>query len=83
MTPTYRLFALDDRMSLPGPGVLFVTIGSTPASKNAGFSRASIASSDSPPGPAMAAPFFTAVFAAAAKASGVHLSTNFRAVRLL
>ena len=29
VTPSYRLFALDARMSRPGPGILFVTIAST------------------------------------------------------
>ena len=49
--------ALACRMSLPGPGVLLVTIGSTVGSKNIGCSRASIASSDSPAGGANVAPF--------------------------
>jgi hypothetical protein len=42
-----------------------------------------MASSGSPAGPAIRAPFCTAVFAAAARASGVHFRTNLRAVRLL
>ena len=70
-------------MSLPGPGVLFVTIGSTPGSKNIGRSRFSSASSGPRPVAEIPAPFFAAVFAAAANASGVHFSTNLRAVRLL
>ena len=34
MTPSYRLLALDARMSWPSPGVLQVTIGSKSGSKN-------------------------------------------------
>ena len=60
-----------------------VRIGSTPASKKIGCKRASIASIVSPAGAAIAAPLATAVFAASAIASGVHLRTNLRAVRLL
>ena len=42
-----------------------------------------MASSDSPGGVANVAPFFAAWAAAAANASGVQVSTNLRAVRLL
>ena len=82
-TPEYRLFALASRMSLPGPGALFVTMGSKSASKNIGDSRASIASRDSPGGVATVAPAWTAALTAAVNAAGVALSTNLRAVRLL
>ena len=71
--PAYRLFALAVRMSLPGGGALFVTIGSTLGSKNIGCRRASIASSDSPFCVANVAPAACAALAAAANASGVDL----------
>jgi hypothetical protein len=35
-TPEYKLLALAWRMSLPAPGFLLVTIGSTAGSKNIG-----------------------------------------------
>jgi hypothetical protein len=41
VTPTYRLFALASRMSLPPGGVLLVTVGSTELSKKSGSRRAS------------------------------------------
>ena len=68
---------------LPVPGVLFVTIGSTLASKKSGAIRAIIASSVSPLFVGKRAPAFCAAFAAAANAAGVSFSTNLRAVRLL
>jgi hypothetical protein len=77
------LFALSARMSFPAPGVLFVTMGSKLASKKSGFIRPSMASSDSPSFNGNLAPAFCAEAAAAANASGVHFSTNLRAVRLL
>src|SRR5688500_11567829 len=83
LTPEYRLFALAVRMSLPGPGVLLVTIGSPLRSKNIGCRRASIASSDSPCRVAKVARDCADALTAAANASGVVLSTNLRAVRLL
>src|SRR4029453_16770096 len=83
VTPTYKLLALDARMSLPGPGVLLVTIGSTEASKNIGCSPLSTPSSDSLFFNGNFAPPFCAAAAAAANASGVVFSTNLRAVRLL
>ena len=81
-TSEYKLFALARRMSLPGPGVLFVTIGSTFASKNIGPRRANIASTNSPWRVANVAPAAEAARAAAASACGVTASTNLRAVRL-
>src|SRR5436189_1307836 len=83
LTPAYRLLALAVRISFPGGGVLLVTVGSTAASKNIGFNRARRASSVSPRSSGRCAPFACAARAAAANASGVHLSTNFCAVRLL
>ena len=70
-------------MSLPWPGVLLVTIGSTVGSKKSGCIRFSSASSVSPFFNGNFAPAFCAARAAAANASGVDLSTNLRAVRLL
>ena len=67
-------------MSLPGPGVLLVTMGSNAGSKNIGPSRPSSASSVSPSRVGMVAPAFVAARAAAASASGVHSRTNLRAV---
>jgi len=77
------LFALAVRMSLPAGGVLLVTLGSTLGSKNIGWRRASIASSDSSPWIVKDAPACCAAFTAAANAAGVVFSTNFCAVRLL
>ena len=84
MTPTYRLFALAARMSCPAGGVLLVTIGSTAGSKNSGSSRVKqplerLASLQREHAPRLSAPRR----AAAANASGVHVSTNLLAVRLL
>ena len=70
-------------MSLPGPGFLLVTIGSTFGSKNIGSRRLRRASSDSPGRVGNVAPDFSAVCAAVAKACGVIFSTNLRDVRLL
>ena len=78
-----RLLALALRMSCPGPGVLFVTIGSTFGSKNIGLSRVSNCSTDSLGCVGNAAPAAPDALAAAASACGVSFSTNFRAVRLL
>ena len=64
-------------------GVLVVTDGSTVPSKNIGFSRSSSPASDSPFRNGNDAPFAAAACAAAANCSGVHVRTNFRAVRLL
>ncbi len=58
-------------MSLPGPGFLLVTIGSTFGSKNIGSRRLRRASSDSPCRVGKVAPDFSAVCAAVAKACGV------------
>jgi hypothetical protein len=63
-------------MSLPGPGVLFVTIGSKFGSKKSGCIRDSIASSVSPALTGNRAPACWAARAAAAKACGVHWTTN-------
>ena len=71
-------------MSLPPSGVFCVTIGSKVASKNIGRSRVSSASRRlARSASAKVAPFFAAWAAAAANASGVQVSTNLRAVRLL
>jgi hypothetical protein len=70
-------------MSLPGPGVLLVTIASNSTSKNQRSRRASMPSSVSPARSGNLAPFRPAAAAAAANASGVAFSTNLRAVRLL
>ena len=84
VTPAYRLFALDARMSLPAPGVLFVTIGSNVASKNIGLQAGSSAVSVSPPArPGMPRRWRRGRRRRRSKAAGVHFSTNLRAVRLL
>src|SRR5258708_6000332 len=67
-------------MSLPARGVLLVTKGSTSRSKNIGRSRASRASSVSPGCSGKRAPARWAAWAAAANASGVPASANFREV---
>jgi hypothetical protein len=70
-------------MSLPGPGVLLVTLGSTFGSKNIGPSRVSSRSTDSLGCVGKVAPALAADFAAADNACGVSFNTNLRAVRLL
>ena len=71
-------------MSLPLPGVLFVTIGSTSLiEEQRPQPREHRVERSRRPRRETRAPSLSAAAAAAANASGVHLSTNLRAVRLL